>query len=145
MDVINHQCTYCNTLYTSGNHCPTCGALVQDSIQINYTQDIKTRRSELSKEAYFNPIYKFLCILHFFTCLTWVGMWCSIPMTVLHLVNFFAMRRKKEEYARLNIPDVFKNKSIFFTIFSIIEMIICMILSVLMIAMVLIEVCNFFR
>ena len=45
MDVIKYQCSYCNTLFDSTEHCPTCGALSKDAIQINYTQNVKKRVS----------------------------------------------------------------------------------------------------
>ena len=144
MDVIKYQCTHCNTLYHSTDHCPTCGSLSQNAIQINYTQNIKTRKEELTLDTYFIPVYKFVCILHFITCLSWFGLWLSIPTTVLHLVYIFVIKKKRATDSPNTPLASSKKKALFFQIISILDMVLCVPSVLAMTAMLIYEIFPFY-
>lgn len=121
MDVIKYQCSHCNTLYDSADRCPTCGSLSEDAIQINHTQNIKSRKNELALETYFTPIYQLLCVVHLLTCLSWFGLYLSIPVTILHLIRMLKMKKK---------PNIL----------NIIDMVVCFPSTLAMIAVLIFEI-----
>ena len=125
MDVIKYQCSYCNTLFDSTEHCPTCGALSKDATQINYTQNVKKRKKELAIDTYFYPIYKLFCSVHLFTCISWFGLWMSIPTTILHLIYIFVIRKKKSTNSQSKSSHPSQKRSILFHILTILDMVLC--------------------
>ena len=144
MDVIKYQCTHCNTLYDSMDHCPTCGSLSQDAIQINYTQNIKARKDELTLDTYFTPIYQLLCIIHLLTCLSWFGLWLSIPTAILHLIHIFVIKKKTSADSPTNPIDSTKKKALFFQIIRIIDLVLCVPSVLAMTAMFIYEIFPFY-
>ena len=137
MDVTKYQCSHCNTLYDQVDHCPTCGSLSEDAILINYTQNIKTRRKELALDTYFNPVYKFLYTVHFFTCISWLALWLSIPTTILHLFYIFVIQKKGPADSQNNPANPTKKKGLVLRIIRILDMVLCVPSFLAMIAMLL--------
>lgn len=140
MDVIKYQCSHCNTLYDSVDRCPTCGSLTEDAIQINYTQNIKNRKKELALDTYFTPIYQLVCVVHLLTCLSWFGLWLSIPTTILHVIHIFIMKKKKAADSPNKAPELPQKKFGIFSIISILDMVLCVPSFLVMLAMILFEI-----
>ena len=140
MDVIKFQCSHCNTLYDSMDHCPTCGSLSQDAIQINYSQNIKNRKKELALDTYFYPIYQLFYIVHFITCLSWFGMWLSIPTIILHLVHTFVMKKKTSSNTQNEPRTSSPKKQMLFQIIRIIDMVLCVPAVLAMIGIYILEI-----
>lgn len=138
MDVIKYQCTYCNTLFDSADRCPNCGSLLNDAIKINYTQNIKGRKKELSKGTYFNFVYKGFCIVHLLTWLSWFGILLSVPTTILHIVHIILVlkNRKKDKLQDKSVRMPGRN-STFFTIISIIDMVACL-FSIIVVVLIIV-------
>lgn len=136
MEMIKYQCSYCNMLYDSEGCCPSCGALSEDAIKINYTENIKERKKELAQITHFEYIYRIIYMIHFFTCLSWFGLWMSIPTTILHLVDLLVMRKKAATKMQNGLEAAGSKKISFSCVIRIMDMIVCVLSMIIMILIV---------
>lgn len=123
MNLIKYQCSYCNTLYDTEDCCPGCGALREDAVRVNYSENVNERRKVLARASYFDYFYRLLYVLHFFISLSWYGLVLSIPTAILHFVSIFFMRKKIDSKNKMEMPAHKKSK--FYCVIRILDMILC--------------------
>ncbi len=136
MKMIKYQCSYCNTLYDEGS-CPSCGALREDAIKINYTPDVESRKRELAKGTGFEFFYQIIYTAHFFVGLTYAGVWLAIPTSVFHIISIFAMKKKPKNNVYNGFEVQGQKKITFSKVIRIMDIILCAFYMVLWIMAVI--------